>query len=151
MTQAATTKNWFSKLKQPPYQAAIGLIFMLFFLAFGGVISVGKGEISSNWGYQSAATGLMLYGVGNALVSITAEDVSKYWISSFISYAVLGGIALLVGWGFSGIALNDAGSYRWIFIVLTFAYLVMLSIISMMRGIVRFAEREEWSQPRERD
>jgi len=34
---------------------------------------------------------------------------------------------------------------------LTVGYLVILSIVSAMKNIVNFAEREEWNEPRQRD
>jgi len=50
----------------------------------------------------------------------------------------------------SSVAFNDAGTIRWIFYVLTFVYLVFLSILNFMKKIVSFAEREEWSAPKKR-
>ena len=45
-------------------------------------------------------------------------------------------------------SMNEAGPYKWIYIVVTIGYLVFLCILSAMRKIVDFAQREEWNQPR---
>jgi len=152
MVEEGAPKNaWFALLKRPHIQAGLALVALLFFVVLGLVMRAGGGEPGSNWGYQSAATSMMLFGVGNALMSLGAKNVGAYWMRSFLSYILLVGIGLLVAWLYSGLWITEAGSYRWIYMVLTFGYLVLLSIVSMMRGIVQFAEREEWSQPRQRD
>jgi len=50
----------------------------------------------------------------------------------------------------SGVAIGKAESYRWIFIVVSFGFLVFLSMINFMKKIVKFAEQEDWTQPRRR-
>lgn len=74
--------------------------------------------------------------------------MDRYWTRSILGYIALAGIGALLAWGFSSLSINDAGSYRWIYIVLTFGYLFFLSMIGFMRKIVDFAQREEWNQPR---
>ena len=44
--------------------------------------------------------------------------------------------------------MSEAGSYRWIYIVVAIGYLVFLSLMAMLRKIVEFAQREEWNHPR---
>jgi hypothetical protein len=64
------------------------------------------------------------------------------------------GLALgngLLAWGFSSLTISEAGSYRWIYVVVTIGYLVFLSLIGVVRIIVEFAQREEWNQPRRRN
>ncbi len=51
---------------------------------------------------------------------------------------------------FSSLSLNEAGSYRWIFTVLSFGYLVFLSILGFVKRIVEFAEKEDWQRPKKR-
>jgi len=146
-----TQPLYLRRLQRPPFQAAIGLVVLALFLLFGGALSWANDGSDGRWGYQSAATALMLYGVGNALLSLGTKAVGKYWSISIACYAALAAVAIVFARLYSGYWIDDAGSYRWIFLVLTFGYLVLLSIVSMMRGIVSFAEREEWSQPRQRD
>lgn len=67
---------------------------------------------------------------------------------SFMAVAALsGGTAYLL----SGIAINDAGSYRWIYIVVTIGFLVFMSIMGFMKRIVEFAQKEEWNSPKQRN
>ncbi|MDO8971491.1 MAG: hypothetical protein Q7U74_12430, partial [Saprospiraceae bacterium] len=74
----------------------------------------------------------------------------KYWGASIYSYLALAFCTSMAAWGFSGIPLRDAGSYRWIYIVVTIGFIVFLSMVNMMKIIVKFAEKEEWNSPRKR-
>ncbi|MGK0452465.1 MAG: hypothetical protein ACJAXE_003142, partial [Neolewinella sp.] len=38
--------------------------------------------------------------------------------------------------------------YKWIYFVVTFGYLVFLSMIAFMKKIVEFAQKEEWNRPK---
>jgi hypothetical protein len=54
---------------------------------------------------------------------------------------------LLIGggmaWGFSGVALQEAGSISWILFVFSFGYLVFLSIVNLMRFVVELAQKQD--------
>ncbi len=142
---------WSEKLRQPLYQAAIAAAVMITFLLFGLGSSLAGAGLGPRFGYQVAATSLLLFGLGNALLSLGATSINKYWGRSFVCFILLAGLGLVVAKLLTGLWISEAGSYKWIYIVLTFGYLVILSIMSMIRGIVNFAEEEEWSQPRKRD
>ena len=60
----------------------------------------------------------------------------------------LAAVAALLAQVFSKMSMNEAGSYKWIYMVVTVGYLVFLVILTAMRKIVDFAQREEWTQPR---
>jgi FtsH-binding integral membrane protein len=75
----------------------------------------------------------------------------QYWSRSIYSFL---GLALLAGgfaWLLSSLPLNEAGSYRWILIVVTVGYIIFLAMMTTMRRIVEFAQREEWNHPRIRN
>jgi len=153
MKEAAPTDDWFQSLKKPHVQAGLGVAVIVLFMLTGLLYAGAGGELSERWGFQAAGTGMLLFGIGNALMSLGADNINKYWMTSFGCYAGVAGIGLLLAWVQTGNWITDpgAGSYKWIFLVLTFGYLVILSIVSAMKNIVNFAEREEWTQPRKRD
>lgn len=66
---------------------------------------------------------------------------------SFLGLAFLNGLA---AWLISGVPIGQAQSYRWIYVVVTIGFLVFLSMVNLIKKIVQFAEREEWTQPRKR-
>ena len=124
---------------------------MLLITLFAGAGLATGADLGERFGYQLAATVLLMFGVANALMSLTTSNVNRYWGASFISYLLLAALGLGVAYLLSGLWISEAGYYRWIYAVLTFGYLALLSIVSMIRGIINFAEHEEWSQPRKRD
>ena len=142
---------WLQRIRRPRFQALVAAGIMLVFLLFGGVSTMTGAGVGDRFGYQIAATALLLFGVANALFSLGSVNINKYWSESFVSYLLLAGLGLLVARVLTGLWIGEAGSYKWIYTVLTFGYLVILSIMSAIRGIVNFAEKEEWSQPRERN
>ena len=147
----APRRDWFALIKQPHIQMIGALCLIAVLLLFGGVGRLAGSESKPLYSYQVVATALMLFGVSNALVSLSATRIGRYWSRSFISYMVLGAVGLGLAYLYSGIPLGEAGSYKAIVFTVTFGYLVILSIVNAIRGIVRFAETEEWSQPRKRD
>jgi hypothetical protein len=84
-------------------------------------------------------------------MSLRADSFMKYWGTSMYSYMILAFCSGTAAWLFSGIPLGEAGSYRWIFIVVSVGFLVFLSIVNFMKQIVQFAEREVWTQPRRKN
>ncbi|MFK8054990.1 MAG: hypothetical protein AB8F78_02620 [Saprospiraceae bacterium] len=153
MKEAAPKDEWFENLKKPHIQAGFGIGVIVIFILGGAMMSGAGSEMSERWGYQAAATGMLLFGMGNALMSLSADNINRYWGTSFICYAGVAGIGIMLAWLQTGHWITDpgAGSYKSIFIVLTIGYLVILSIVSAMKNIVNFAEREEWNEPRQRD
>lgn len=141
----------FQKALNPFVQAAITLGLSLFMLLSSKLVNLtGIVTVSDRFPWTTAATFILFFAIFNSVFSLTATDTRKYWGRSMYAFLgvvlVSGGLAYL----FSSISLNDAGSYRWIFFVLSFGYLVFISIMVMARKIVEFAQREEWNQPRHR-
>lgn len=100
------------------------------------------------WSIATAFT--LLFAIFNSLMSLTADSFVRYWGRSMYSFL---GLAFLNGgaaWLISGVPLGQAQSYRWIYVVITFGFLVFLSMVNLIKKIVQFAEREEWTQPRKR-
>ena len=100
------------------------------------------------WSIGSAL--VLFFAMANSLLSIRAPSFVKYWGASMYSYLALAFGTCMAAWGFSGIPLREAGSYRWIYIVVTVGFIVFLSMVNFMKIIVRFAEKEDWNQPRKR-
>lgn len=105
-------------------------------------------NIEQRFPWTIAASFVLFFAAGNAVIALMSKDMEKYWSRSvmcFIGLAVLAGLAAYL---FSSLGMNEAGSYKWIYLVLTVGYLVFLSMIGFMKKIVDFAQREEWNQPR---
>lgn len=133
----------------PLYQAGGALAAVLVFDAIGsGVGAASEEVVSSKWPWLVAASFMLFFALFNAILSATSSNLMKYWGRSIYSFLGLATGAGLLAWGFSGIPIGEAGSYKWIFFVVTFGYLVFLSMVAFMKKIVEFAQKEEWNRPK---
>ncbi len=143
-----TQSVFLEKIKSPVLQASIVLALILVFNLGAFFFAASGMEIEKRFPWTISATFILFFSMFNSIISLTSENMDKYWTRSILSYVALAGLAALLAWGFSSLTINEAGSYRWIYIVLTFGYLLFLSMVGFMRKIVEFAQREEWNQPR---
>lgn len=138
-------------ITRPPLQASLALLLGLVFMTIPWLLSIsGVYTMDRLFPWSAAAAFALLFAISNSLISIWAVQSTKYWresMYSFMALALCSGTAARL---FSGIPISEAGTYRWIFIVITFGFLVFLSMVNFMKRIVQFAEREEWNQPRKR-
>jgi hypothetical protein len=134
---------------QPIKQAGLVFAGALLLMLLGWLSTVSNvfptGKLFA-WSIATAFT--LLFAMLNSLISLTADSFAKYWGSSMYSYMALAFANGLAAWGFSGVPLGEAESFRWIYVVITVGFLVFLSLVNFMKKIVQFAEREEWNQPR---
>ncbi|MFK8161632.1 MAG: hypothetical protein AB8H12_04135 [Lewinella sp.] len=139
----------FEKKIDPLYQAAGSLVAVFITILLGAIVSSGTDDLVSNrWPWLCAASFLLFFALFNAIMSATSKNLMKYWGRSIYSFAGLAVGSGLLAWGFSGLSIGQAGSYKWIFFVVTFGYLVFLSMIAFMKQIVEFAQKEEWNRPK---
>ena len=148
---AAPKTSIYYKAYNPLHQAlgifALGVVVTLLAKV---VNALGILEVGNRFPWMSAAAFLLVFALFNSISSLSAKDLNRYWTRSMLAYAGLAIVSALTAYALSSLSINEAGSYRWIFIVLTFGYLVFLSIIGLMKFIVEFAEKEDWRHPRKR-
>lgn len=143
--------QFFKKLDLPPYQAAAIFVAALLLMGFGWLMTIsGILVFDKLYAWSIGAALMLFFAMLNSLLSLRASSFAKYWGASMYSFLALGFATSMAAWGFSGIPLREAGSYRWIYIVVSVGFVVFLSMVNFMKIIVRFAEKEEWNQPRKR-
>jgi len=139
----------FERKIDPLYQAGGTLVAVFVSILLGSIVSASTDDfVTPKWPWLCAASFLLFFALFNAIMSATSDNLMKYWgrsIYAFLGLAVGSG---LLAWGFSGLSIGQAGSYKWIYFVVTFGYLVFLSMIAFMKRIVEFAQKEEWNRPR---
>ena len=141
----------FSKALNPFVQVIIVLSTFLGLLAIANVLEIiGITTLDPAFAWTLAAAFLLFFAVFNSVFSLSAANDNAYWVKSFISFAVYAAMSGLVAYFVAGISIEEIGPYRWIYTVITFVYLVFISIIGFMKKIVQFAQREEWTKPMRR-
>lgn len=143
--------NLDQKISEPAVQAVAIVLGALVLMLCGWFLTVtGIYAAEPLYPWSIAAAFSLLFALLNSLMSIRASSFARYWGRSMYSYLGSGFAMGLLAWAFSGIPLREAGTYRMIYIAVTFGFLVFLSIVNFIKKIVRFAEREEWNHPRKR-
>ncbi len=139
----------FERKIDPLYQAGGALVAVFVFILLGSLVAAATDDfVTPKWPWLCSASFLLFFALFNAIMSATSENLMKYWgrsIYSFLGLAVGSG---LLAWAFSGLSIGEAGSYKWIYFVVTFGYLVFLSMVAFMKQIVEFAQKEQWNRPR---
>jgi len=145
-------KSFFEKAYNPFLQGGLILGSSLFCIILGKLIQwTGLAEVDVRLPWTIAATFLLFFALFNSIFSLSSKKLEKYWGRSIVSFIVLAVVSGLAAWFFSSLTINEAGSFRWIFFVLTIGYLVFLSVMGFAKTIVEFAQKEEWNQPRIRN
>jgi len=86
---------------------------------------------------------ILFYAICSSVLSLRSPDMNRYWrdsILAFVGLTVLSAVAATV---ISGVGIDEAGSFRWIFVVLAIGFLVFLSIVRVMKRIVDIAIKQD--------
>lgn len=146
---SAPRKSWLYRAYNPYLQAGATLGLTLAFMLAGSFMKwAGWMLHSPNYSWLIAAAFLWLYAIFNSIFSLSANNIHAYWGKAIPAYTLLALFNALLAWGFSSVPIARAGSYRWIYFVLSFSYLLLLSIMATVKRLVEFAEKEEWHHPR---
>lgn len=143
------SQSIFSKSLSPIVQAIMVFVAVLVVILGSKLVNLsGLMDVNPRFPWTTAAAFMLFFSVFNSVFSLSSENMMKYWGKSIYSFLGLALATGLVAYLFSSIPINEAGSYRWIYFVLTIGYLVFLSIMAFMRRVVDFAQKEEWNHPR---
>lgn len=140
--------NFNDKIKEPKWQFICCIVgSILVSLMFWLMVKLNIMDSYDKFYWMSASAFLLLYAIFNSLISLGSDNIS-YWGSSIIMFILLAVLAGGVAFALSGIGIYDAGSYSFIYVVVSFGYLVFISIMGFVKKIVAFAQKEVWLQPR---
>ena len=147
----STTDQFFKRIENPMFQAAVAIGMVLVLMVSGKLVRMsGLITVPVLFPWMTAAAFMLLFAMFNSVISLSVADMIKYWGRSVYGFLGLAAGAGFLAYMFSSIPIGEAGSYRWIYVVVSFGYLVFLIIMALVRKIVEFAEKEEWTQPRQR-
>ncbi|GJM31381.1 MAG: hypothetical protein DHS20C18_03820 [Saprospiraceae bacterium] len=139
----------FDKAYDPVHQAIVTFGGVVVFILISKLLDIlGLLNVPERFPWMTAAAFILLFSIFNSVLSLASKDIMKYWGRSIYCFLGLAASSGLVAYLSSSIPIGEAGSYRWIYIVLTIGYLVFLSIVAFIKQIVEFAQKEEWNHPR---
>ena len=127
-----------------PFIQVAGILVLMIFLMIIGIATSGS-EISVNptGAWEVMAACVLFYTLVNCVFSLQSKDIMTYFRNSILSFIALLGIGGFMAYGFSGLAIDEAGSIKWILMVFCIGYLVFLSIVNLMKFIVDLAQKQD--------
>lgn len=137
-------KSFFYKAYSPYLQSALiialsfALMLITFLLNLLGVLSVAP---KFYWMISGAC--MLYFALFSSIFSLSTSNFNTYFLQSLLGFAGVAIFGSLIAWLFSGQSIDEAGSFRWIYFILTFCFILFLGIVNGMRRIVEFAQRED--------
>ena len=129
-----------SPYKQVAYVLGIVLVFDIFYL-IGSAIS--DTLFAPNTPWVTSLAFLLVYAVFGAVMSIPSKDQNIYWRDAIVAFFLLMVSASLLAWLISGLTIDEAGTFRWLYLVVTMGFVIFLAIVRSMRKIVELAQKQD--------
>lgn len=136
------SNSLFNKEIHPFLQAGTALLICLLAMGIGSTAVDGK-EGGSVFYWEAAFSVLMGFALFNAVLSIPYKKRTSYFRDSIFCFIAVGAISGYLAYLFSGLGVDEAGSFRWLYVVFTFTYLVFISIVNAMRKIIEIAKKQD--------
>ena len=129
---------------KPLHQAAIIASMMVLFTLVDHFMPHDDEFFKANAGPWIVSTAMiLLFIVINTVVALRIEFIIRYWTFSLLFFFVL--LAFAYGWCYllTGKHIDEVGSFRWLWMVLTMVYFVFFIITRSMKRIVDFALKQD--------
>lgn len=128
----------------PIHQAIYILIAGILFMGISVVFPMSpQAKMAQAMPWVIACAMVLLFALANAVLSLMTKEGQRYWMVSIFSYAGLFIVLCVLARIISGIGIDEAGSIRWVLTVFTFGYLILLSIVNLIKFFVFLAERSD--------
>lgn len=129
---------------KPLNQALLSVAMMIVFTLVDLVMPHEDILFEVNAGTWIVATAMILcYVILNSVVALRIEPIGSYFRMSVFCYIGLLIFAYAWSWLLSGKHIDDVGTFRWLWMVLTLVYLVFFSIARSMKRIVDIAIKQD--------
>lgn len=100
---------------------------------------IGKG--TSTW---TIATSIMLcFSFYNALVSLKIDKIVAYWRNSVFSLLGLMTGSYILCYLITGIHIDEAGTFRWLWLVILLTWAVFFAIARSIKRIIEIANKQD--------
>lgn len=127
----------------PLYQVAIVIGLAVTLMVIWKLCMISGLELKQRTPWLISSSLMLFFGLFNSVFSLTAHERFKYWRDSIYGYLLLGFIGGGLAWLFSGLTINEAGAFKWMYFIFTFSFIIFLTIINLMRKIVELAQKED--------
>lgn len=138
-------ETFFADKNAPLYQAGAMLVVILIANLLGELIElIGITEWDELSPWVISGSLLLGYALVNIMIGLASKvKATVYYGKSVIGYLGLAAGAAMIAKLFSSVALGEAGSMWWIYVVITISYLIFMGMMLAMKTIVSFAQNED--------
>lgn len=147
-----SSEQFNEKVTNPVFQAGAILILGLIIILGGKILSgIGLMHVSELFPWLINTSFILLFAMVNVVLSLNVQNLTRYWslsIYSFIGFLLISGSASYL---ISGVSISNAATYKWLYFMLTFIYLVFIAIARLMRFIVDLAQKQDKRLRNEKD
>jgi len=134
-----------------PLYLALGCLVaacVIMLISYGGLSKSDAPDKSQI--YLVSASFVLIYVIFNSILSYGIDNMAKYLPRSIIGFVGLTVISTVVAQLLSGVAIDDAGTYKWLYIVFSMCYIIFLVIVRTMRKIIDLAQEQDKNLRNER-
>jgi hypothetical protein len=95
--------------------------------------------------WEVAFTSVMVFIIFSSALSFSYPNRGQYFMYSIISFIILMIVTGILAAVISGQAIDigGGGSFRWMYMMFTFSYLVLLIIVNSMSKILEFVKKQD--------
>ncbi|MFN8339572.1 MAG: hypothetical protein U0T36_11200 [Saprospiraceae bacterium] len=134
----------FEKFKAPFYQLSAVSILTIVMIGLTSLLpAIPYAKTSEIMPWVVVCSMVLLFAMVNSAMSFQAENGAKYWMQSILSFGALLLLGSLSAWAVTGVTIYDAGSVSWIFMVLTFGYLILMSIVNLVKFLLLLSKQKD--------
>jgi hypothetical protein len=126
------------KLANPFVQ--VSFIFVLFLLV-NWMSDIAGSETKMPWTLAIAFQ--LLYIIYSIIIGLLNTSNFRYWLFAVAGYVILMFINSFVAGKISGITMDEAGTYRWIYFILIPVFLLFIVMANLIKKIVSLAEQDD--------
>lgn len=131
-------KTILEKLSHPLIQVL--LVFILF-LVSNLIFKFFTAEPNFPWTLAIAFQ--LLFIIYNIILGLINKPKKWYWMYSLAGFVILMFVNSFMAKSLSGLSMDQAGTYRWIYFVLLPVFFLFIGITTLIRKIVALAEQED--------
>jgi len=141
---AMAERSLFDRELHPLKQAGAFLAFLFIVVSIVHLTQNDSSEtVDRMISWKLSLSLLLAFAIFNSVMSLPYKNQNDYWFYSTIAFVLVGGGGILISYLYAGIDSHEISVYKWLYIVFTFVYLVLLSIVRAMRKIVEIAQKQD--------
>ncbi|HPG06995.1 MAG TPA: hypothetical protein P5275_10780 [Saprospiraceae bacterium] len=142
MKAGGTSKSIFYRNFPPVIQAlGIGVLAVLVMLVTKWFDTGQPGSWQDEWTVVIAF--LLFFSVTNCVFFLGSNNQSQYFNRSIIAYTGLALGLLLIAFVLTQISFFESGIFRWMLVVVSLVYLILLGIVQAVYRIMRYAQKQD--------